>query len=106
MAKRKFGALAEFRQLTTDDVMEAPPTPPTAASPQEAPAELARPAVAEAARGKGRPPGKRSNPEWKLYSHFLKKKTQRQAAAHLAALDDGRDLSDVLQELLERWLAG
>ena len=53
--------------------------------------------------GRGRPPGKRSNPEWKLYSHFLKKKTQREAAALLVADDDGRDLSDVLQDLLEGW---
>ena len=62
--------------------------------------------TAEAAgRGRGRPAvGKRSNPEWKLYSHFLKRQTQRAAVARLQAEDDGRDLSDVLQELLEKWL--
>jgi hypothetical protein len=54
---------------------------------------------------KGRPPGKRSNPEWKLYSHFLKRQTQREATTILRAEDDGRDLSDVLQELLEKWIA-
>ncbi len=101
MAKRKFGALADFRRLTDGDDIEETVPP---ASPQEIPAELARPTAPEAVRGKGRPPGKRSNPEWKLYSHFLKKKTQRSAAAYLASLDDGRDLSDVLEELLERWL--
>jgi hypothetical protein len=54
---------------------------------------------------RGRPAtGKRSNPEWKLYSHFLQKKTQRAAVAKLQAEDDGRDLSDVLQELLEDWI--
>jgi hypothetical protein len=58
-----------------------------------------------AGEGEGRPPtGKRSNPDWKLYSHFLKRKTQRAAVARLQAEDDGRDLSDVLQELLEDWL--
>ena len=102
MAKRKFEALADLRRLADIEEAEAPPTTTV---PQEVPAEPARPTLADGARGKGRAPGKRSNPEWKLYSHFLKKKTQRQAAAHLAALDDGRDLSDVLQELLERWLA-
>jgi hypothetical protein len=56
-------------------------------------------------QGRGRPPtGKRSNPDWKLYSHYLKRKTQREAAARLQAQDAGRDLSDVLQELLENWL--
>jgi Holliday junction resolvase len=59
----------------------------------------------EAGKGRGRPAvGKRSNPEWKLYSHFLKRQTQRAAAARLQAEDDGRDLSDVLQDLLERWV--
>jgi hypothetical protein len=59
----------------------------------------------QAEKGRGRPAtGKRSNPEWKLYSHFLKRQTQRAAVARLQAEDSERDLSDVLQELLERWL--
>ena len=59
----------------------------------------------ELVRGKGRSPGKRSNPEWKLYSHYLKKQTQREVTTILRNEDNGRDLSDVLQELLEAWLA-
>ena len=61
-------------------------------------------ASAEPMRGKGRPPGKRSNPEWKLYSHFLKKQTHREATNILRNEDNGRDLSDVLQQLLDEWL--
>jgi hypothetical protein len=61
-------------------------------------------ASAEPIRGKGRPPGKRSNPEWKLYSHFLKKQTHREATNILRNEDNGRDLSDVLQQLLDEWL--
>jgi hypothetical protein len=34
--------------------------------------------------GRGRPRGKRRNPEWKLYSDFLKRRTQREAVALLA----------------------
>jgi hypothetical protein len=95
--KRKFAALAELhRQLP-----EEAEAPATAVEPMPIPAA----AVPEAAKGRGRPPtGKRSNPDWKLYSHFLKRKTQRAAVARLQADDDGRDLSDVLQELLEDWL--
>jgi hypothetical protein len=63
------------------------------------------PSLPERGGRRGRPPGKRSNPEWKLFSHFLKRRTQKEVAALLQARDDGRDLSDVLQELLERWLA-
>ena len=62
-------------------------------------------ASTEPVRGKGRSPGKRSNPEWKLYSHYLKKQTQREVTNILRNEDNGRDLSDVLQELLEEWLA-
>jgi hypothetical protein len=78
--KRKFAALAELHR------------------------HEAEPVVGEG-RGRGRPAtGKRSNPDWKLYSHFLKKQTQRAAAARLQAEDKGQDLSDILQELLEGWL--
>jgi hypothetical protein len=95
-SKRKFGALADLRRPET-----ATPNPPLA----EAPALL--PAVVTLDAGKGkRPVGKRSDPEWKLYSHFLKRNTQREAAALLLAEGEGGpDLSDVLQRLLEGWIA-
>ena len=90
--KRKFAALAALHHQQAE--IEAPQA---ATMPQEI--------TAEPGKGRGRPPtGKRSNPDWKLYSHFLKRKTQRAAVARLQAEDDGRDLSDVLQELLEDWL--
>jgi hypothetical protein len=90
--KRKFAALAALHhQQAAIEAPEAATMPP----------EI----TAEPGKGRGRPPtGKRSNPDWKLYSHFLKRKTQRAAVARLQAEDDGRDLSDVLQELLEDWL--
>ena len=57
-------------------------------------------------RPRGRPPGKRSDPQWKLFSHFLKRSTQRQATAILFETEADEDLSDVLQGLLEKWVAG
>jgi hypothetical protein len=92
--KRKFLALAELRQPAEAEIAETAvvSAPPPAMKP---PTE----------KGRGRPAtGKRSNPEWKLYSHFLKRQTQRAAVARLQAEDNGLDLSDVLQELLENWL--
>ena len=65
---------------------------------------LTRSESAEPVRGKGRPPGKRSDPTWKLYSHFLKKQTHREVTNILRNEENGRDLSDVLQQLLEEWL--
>jgi hypothetical protein len=93
--KRKFAALAELHRQpveeTPEAMPEAEPLPPVATQ--------------EPGQGRGRPAtGKRSNPDWKLFSHFLKKKTQREAVARLQAADEGKDLSDVLQELLENWL--
>lgn len=94
--RRKFAALAELHRQP----------PETEAAEPAAESALIAPTVApEAGKGRGRPPtGKRSNPDWKLYSHFLKRRTQRAAVARLQAEDEGRDLSDVLQELLENWL--
>ena len=68
------------------------------------PPDASPPASAEPMRGKGRPPGKRSDPAWKLYSHFLKRQTHREVTNILRNEENGRDLSDVLQQLLEEWL--
>ena len=63
------------------------------------------PVIAEPIRGKGRPPGKRSDPAWKLYSHFLKKQTHREATNILRNEEENaQDLSDILQQLLEEWI--
>lgn len=97
--KRKFAALAELHRQEGGTETETPVTTAKPAPSFEA-------ITSETGgQGRGRPAtGKRSNPEWKLYSHFLKRKTQRAAVARLQAEDSGRDLSDVLEELLENWL--
>ncbi len=92
--KGKFSALADLHRQPVDE---------------EAVTETARPVLtppmATEGRGRGRPAtGKRSNPDWKLYSHFLKKQTQRAAVARLQAEGSDRNLSDVLEELLTLWL--
>ena len=55
-------------------------------------------------RALGRPPGKRSDPDYKQFSVLLKKQTQRQASNILRTQEDGQDLSELLQSLLEQWL--
>ena len=96
----KFAALADLNRAEPEVVeLERQPE----ASPEFVPATPA--STEEAGRGRGRPAtGKRSNPDWKLYSHYLKRKTQRAAVTKLRAEESERDLSDVLQELLENWL--
>jgi hypothetical protein len=94
--RRKFAALADLHRQAPE--VETPDAIPE-------PTPLSPAVMQDPGKGRGRPAtGKRSNPEWKLYSHFLKKRTQRAAVARLQADDSERDLSDVLQELLENWL--
>ena len=90
----KFSALADLHRQPMDEEAAA-----------ETPQPVPTPHPVTESRGRGRPAtGKRSNPDWKLYSHFLKKQTQRAAVARLQAEDSDRDLSDVLEELLAQWL--
>jgi hypothetical protein len=57
-----------------------------------------------ALKGPGRPPGKRSDPEYKQYSVLLKKQTHRQVTTILRDQEDSPDVSELLQLLLEQWL--
>jgi hypothetical protein len=52
----------------------------------------------------GRPPGKRSDPEYKQYSVLLKRHTHRQVTNILRNQEDSPDVSELLQQLLEQWL--
>jgi hypothetical protein len=52
----------------------------------------------------GRPPGKRSHPDYKQYSILLKKHTHRQVTNILRDRENGQDLSELVQQLLEQWV--
>ena len=66
-------------------------------------AERAEKPVA-ALKAPGRPPGKRSDPEYKQYSVLLKKQTHREVTKILRDQEDSPDVSELLQQLLEQWL--
>ena len=59
---------------------------------------------ATALKGPGRPPGKRSDPEYKQYSVLLKKQTHREVTKILRDQEYSPDVSELLQQLLEQWL--
>jgi hypothetical protein len=86
MAESKFANI--FENSTVDE------TP--------APGRIEKPAPA--LKTPGRPPGKRSDPDFKQYSVLLKRQTQRQASDILRNQENGQDLSDLVQQLLEQWL--
>ena len=52
----------------------------------------------------GRPPGKRSHPDYKQYSVLLKKQTHRQVTNILRDQEDSQDVSELVQQLLEQWV--
>jgi hypothetical protein len=56
------------------------------------------------ANGKGRAPGKRSNPAWTQHTVMLEKATHRAALEILLRQDNGTDVSDLLNGLLADWV--
>lgn len=54
----------------------------------------------------GRPEnGKRSNPAYAQVSAWIRKDTHRQAKIKMLQNGDDRDFSDLVQDLLESWIA-
>jgi hypothetical protein len=56
-------------------------------------------------KGRGRRAGKRSDPAFRPTTFFVRKETQRKAARLLEDQDVGKDLSDLVEELLTTWIA-
>jgi hypothetical protein len=56
------------------------------------------------APGRGRRAGKRSDPTFRPTTFFVRKETQRKAARLLEDQDAGKDLSDLVEELLAKWV--
>ncbi len=118
MAERKFAALAELRrrptadpaspdstlELTAAPVAEVPSTPAAVVAP--VPSSIVTP-VAEplAEKGRGRPPGKRSDPDWKPRTILMRTRTHRRVSGLLLERDDGPDLSELVDMLLTDWIS-
>jgi len=54
---------------------------------------------------KGRPAGKRSNPEYEPTTVFLRKATKRTANRALEDAGIRQDLSDLIEDLLQAWIS-
>ena len=83
------GALAKLKR---------PAPPPTATRPDQ-PSHKAAPS-----RGKGRPPGKRSDPDYQPTTVLLRKQTKKTASRLLEDADTGQDLSELIEQLLAEWI--
>ena len=84
------GALAKLKQR---------PASPSAAPRSVRPAPEAAPV-----RGKGRPPGKRSDPDYQPTTVLLRKHTKKTAARLLEDTNAAQDLSDLIEQLLTEWI--
>jgi hypothetical protein len=79
-----------------------PAAPPAEVHPFPAVAEPAP--ASRAAEGNGRG-GKRSNPEFSPTTFFVRKDTKRKAVRLLEDTNAGKDLSDLVEELLTNWVS-
>ena len=81
--------LASLKQRQDDKQSTALPAPPVSS---------------ETVRGRGRPPGKRSDPDYQPTTVLLRKNTKKTAARLLEDTDAGQDLSDLIEQLLVEWI--
>jgi hypothetical protein len=58
----------------------------------------------EPVRGRGRPPGKRSDPEYQPTTVLIRKQTKKTAARLLEDTNAAHDLSDLIEQLLAEWI--
>jgi hypothetical protein len=76
---------------------------PTVESADRPPAAISAEAGQEA-RGRGRRTGKRSDPAFRATTFFVRKETKRRASRLLEDQETGKDLSDLIEELLAQWV--
>ena len=55
-------------------------------------------------RGRGRPPGKRSDPDYQPTTVLIRKHTKKTAARLLEDTNAEQDLSDLIEQLLTEWI--
>lgn len=88
--KSKFSsALAELKQQPAKQPDAGQPAPAIAAAP---------------VRGKGRPPGKRSDPDYQPTTVLLRQQTKKMANRLLEDGSTGQDLSELIEQLLTEWI--
>ena len=83
------GVLAKLKPRPAEEQSTALPTPPVGSEP---------------VRGRGRPPGKRSDPDYQPTTVLLRKHTKKTATRLLEDTNAAHDLSDLIEQLLTEWI--
>lgn len=89
MTGSKFSSLRAMRERREQEAEQSVPASPS-------------PAQEEPKRRVGRPPGKRSNPEYQQVTVLLHGQTYLEARKRL--LDERKEVSTLINELLAEWL--
>lgn len=101
----KFAGLKEMRERRTQQQgQEASAQPAAPGGGEGPPIENSGSFEAAAPRRVGRPAGKRSNPEYRQVTVLLHSKTYTEARKRL--LDEKKEVSELINELLDAWLEG
>jgi hypothetical protein len=98
-SKSRFSGVLNRVTPISDEVTEAEPVA-TAPSPNP----VVTPAPTATTAKMGRPPGKKTNPEYTQVTVYLRKDVHRQAKKLL--IDDGREFSELVDELVNTWVEG
>jgi len=86
MSESKFsGVLARLKNAPPEERVEPPSPPPE-------PTRI------------GRPPGKRSDPDWSPRTILMNRHTHKSVQRILLETDAEQDLSEVIDELLKAWI--
>jgi hypothetical protein len=94
-SRSRFGALKTFRQGAE--------TEPVGTGEIAAPVQNV--SLTETGKGRGRPTGKRSNPDYEPTTVLLRKKTKRSASRLLEDIEANKDLSELIESLLNDWIS-
>lgn len=98
VAKPKKLVLTEKKQKPTEKRAKASKTP----VPEQLPTELSP--IIEKTKQRGRPKAKRSDPDYLGFTTYIRKDTHLQVKIALLQEGQGRELSELVQELLTEWL--
>ncbi len=104
MAKNRFALLLEEKGLPAGEISQAPPPPPVEPEPPPPPllpvppTQLPEPAATQVTKH-----GKRADPDYRQISTYVRSGLYKQVRKRLT--DEERDFSELLDELLTRWIA-
>jgi hypothetical protein len=74
------------------------------ADPQKEARKPKRAAAAGPAKRRGRPPGKRSNPDFEQVTIYLRRKTHKDAKVELLRGEERQEFSELVEDLVRKWL--